>query len=346
MGYCLILTLADLNKLTKGLVISGVRETSALATIKEEKEDLNGLNGYDICNLELQILSVLGYQSDSHSEQSVSSEDNVDANKGKRGKTRLPKLLRDTNGERRTVTYDEANQATGKNGCLLSSYIGSEVGPSLGLKYTCWKEVPPVVKKKLWEDVTFKFDLDESKRKDVLRQFSDLWRGWRKRTAAKHVTPFEKSRKKLKNVPSDLRGFVEQEEWKEFVKRRLSDKGKELSEIGKTVQAHHKYPHRMGRRTYAGLKDKLKREGKWTSDSPPPRELLWILARQNENGEYKTDEIGEVAAQIDDCSKKIKEGTIVCEGKTDALVKILGEEHGGRVRAAGTRVTHKNWKSN
>lgn len=41
-----------------------------------------------------------------------------------------------------------------------------------------------------------------------------------------------------------------------------------------------------------------KREGKWTSDSPPPRELLWILARQNENGEYKTDEIGEVAAQI------------------------------------------------
>ncbi|RZC94190.1 hypothetical protein C5167_021435 [Papaver somniferum] len=282
-------------------------------------------------------------QSVSHSEQSVSSEDNVDANKGKRGKTRLPKLLRDTNGERRTVTYDEANQATGKNGCLLSSYIGSEVGPSLGLKYTCWKEVPPVVKKKLWEDVTFKFDLDESKRKDVLRQFSDLWRGWRKRTAAKHVTPFEKSRKKLKNVPSDLRGFVEQEEWKEFVKRRLSDKGKELSEIGRTVQAHHKYPHRMGRRTYAGLKDKLKREGKWTSDSPPPRELLWILARQNENGEYKTDEIGEVAAQIDDCSKKIKEGTIVCEGKTDALVKILGEEHGGRVRAAGTRVTHSQY---
>ncbi|XP_026441383.1 uncharacterized protein LOC113340457 [Papaver somniferum] len=185
-------------------------------------------------------------QSVSHSEQSVSSEDNVDANKGKRGKTRLPKLLRDTNGEMRTVTYDEANQATGKNGCLLSSYIGSEVGPSLGLKYTCWKEVPPLVKKKLWEDVTFKFDLDESKRKDVLRQFSDLWRGWRKRTAAKHVTPFEKSRKKLKNVPSDLRGFVEQEEWIEFVKRRLSDKGKELSEIGKTVQAHHKYPHRMG----------------------------------------------------------------------------------------------------
>ncbi|RZC47116.1 hypothetical protein C5167_040064 [Papaver somniferum] len=89
--------------------------------------------------------------SDSHSEQSVSSEDNVDANKGKR-----------------------ANQATGKNGCLLSSYIGSEVGPSLGLKYTCWKEVPPVVKKKLWEDITFKFDLDESKRKDVLRQFYDL----------------------------------------------------------------------------------------------------------------------------------------------------------------------------
>ncbi|RZC47115.1 hypothetical protein C5167_040065 [Papaver somniferum] len=236
--------------------------------------------------------------SDSHSEQSVSSEDNVDANKGKR-----------------------ANQATGKNGCLLSSYIGSEVGPSLGLKYTCWKEVPPVVKKKLWEDIT-------DRGNELLQSM---------------LPHSKKAGKKLNNVPSDLRGFVEQEEWKEFVKRRLSDKGKELSEIGKTVQSHHKYPHRMGRRTYAGLKDKRKREGKWTSDSPPPRELLWILARQNENREYKTDEIGEVAAQIDDCSKKIKEGTIFCEGKTDAVVKILGEEHGGRVRAAGTRVTHSQY---
>ncbi|KAI3884249.1 hypothetical protein MKW92_041162, partial [Papaver armeniacum] len=84
-----------------------------------------------------------------------------------------------------------------------------------------------------------------------------------------------------------------------------------------------------------------KREGKWTGDAPPPRESLWILARQNENGEYKTDEIGEVAAQIDHCSKQIKEGTI--DGNTDALVKILGAEHGGRVRAAGTRVTHSQY---
>ncbi|MCL7045188.1 hypothetical protein MKW94_001730, partial [Papaver nudicaule] len=63
-------------------------------------------------------------------------------------------------------------------------------------------------------------------------QFSDLWRGWRKKTE-------------------------EQDDSKRFVKWRLSDKGKEKAEIGITVHAHHKYPHKLGRRTYAGLKEKM-----------------------------------------------------------------------------------------
>ncbi|KAI3981052.1 hypothetical protein MKX01_036598, partial [Papaver californicum] len=196
----------------------------------------------------------------------------------------------------------------------------------------------------MWIYLQFKFDIDESRKKDVVRQFPDLWRGWRKRTGAKHVTPFQKDQKKLKSIPSELRGFVDQEEWKRFVKWRLSEKGKELSDIGKAVQAHHKYPHRMGRRTYAGLKEKLVcRQRKWTGDAPPPRELLWLHACQNENGEYKTNEIGEVAARMDDCSKQLKEGIIVCEGNTDVLVQILGPEHPGRVRAAGTRVTQSQY---
>ncbi|MCL7048299.1 hypothetical protein MKW94_028003 [Papaver nudicaule] len=187
----------------------------------------------------------------------------------------------------------------------------------------------------------FKFDIDESRKKDVLRQFSELWRGWRKRTAAKYVTPFEKDRKKLKSIPPNLRGFVEQDDWKKFVKWRFSDEGKEKSKIGIEVHANHKYPHRLGRRTYAGLKEKMKREKKWTGDGRIPRDLLWIRARQGKKGKMKemTDEAREAAAQIKDYSKQIAEGTIVCEGNTDALVKFFGEEHPGRVRAAGTRVT-------
>ncbi|MCL7034167.1 hypothetical protein MKW94_004035 [Papaver nudicaule] len=38
--------------------------------------------------------------SDSHSDQSVSSEDNPEMEKGKRGSTRLPKLLKNNNGDR------------------------------------------------------------------------------------------------------------------------------------------------------------------------------------------------------------------------------------------------------
>ncbi|KAI3931076.1 hypothetical protein MKW92_029232, partial [Papaver armeniacum] len=70
-----------------------------------------------------------------------------------------------------------------------------------------------------------KFDVDQTKRKDVLDIFRTCGEDGGNESAAKYVTPFEKA-EKAQECSFELRGFVEQGEWKEFVKRRLSEKGK------------------------------------------------------------------------------------------------------------------------
>ena len=56
---------------------------------------------------------------------------------------------------------------------------------------------------------------------------------------------FRKPRSKYK--------YLGKRNWKLFVAQRLSIKWQEKSQHGTKIRQHHKYPHRLSRKGYAGL---------------------------------------------------------------------------------------------
>ncbi|OVA05618.1 Transposase [Macleaya cordata] len=176
----------------------------------------------------------------------------------------------------------------------------------------------------------------------MLSKFSALWRSWKRRVAQKYILPFEDRPNVLKRVPKKISSLVDRDDWDKFVKWRLSNASKELSTIASDACTQNKYPHRLGRLGYAGLKEKLKKNEKKDQDapiSPISRAKLWQFARQNDKGEYKNEDILSTSKKIDKCSMKIADGSLTCDAEEDALTHALGPEHPGRVRAAGVGVT-------
>ncbi|KAI8534264.1 hypothetical protein RHMOL_Rhmol10G0076600 [Rhododendron molle] len=70
------------------------------------------------------------------------------------------------------------------------------------------------------------------------------------------------------------------------------------------------------------------------------RSVSWKMARQNKDGGYDNIDIEEKAAEIDEITKQVEDGTLQTQGRNDILTIALGgTEHGGRVRAVGGKVT-------
>ncbi|KAL6493577.1 hypothetical protein OROGR_032356 [Orobanche gracilis] len=136
--------------------------------------------------------------------------------------------------------------------------------------------------------------------------------------------------RKLKVIPKQYEGIVKQEYWKTFVEWRLSPEFKviivyiaiviialpiffspsidvhfylrcnDVSKASKQARAKAKYPHRLGRLGYSGLREKLVKSKELVKDEDniPVRSVMWRKARQTKDGEYKDDDVRNVANEI------------------------------------------------
>ncbi|KAL5191787.1 hypothetical protein HKD37_04G011018 [Glycine soja] len=74
--------------------------------------------------------------------------------------------------------------------------------------------------------------------------------------------------------------------------------------------------------------------------SPIKRHVKWVLARTKQFGQMTSEAAREISDKIASLEEQSSQGTFVPNGRQDILNTAIGRpDHGGRVRAAGSRVT-------
>ncbi|KAI3716001.1 hypothetical protein L6452_23030 [Arctium lappa] len=264
------------------------------------------------------------------------------AKKKTRGLTRLVKLRKDfedSKGKRRVVEFDQWGRFTGKYRAEFSSYLGDLARHAVGLRFLKWKKVTKELKDMLWDSITLYYEIDVSRRKQMMCHLAERLRDFRRKLYTKYIQPNIGKPRKLRVVPKPYKGFVQQKHWDAFVEWRLSPEFKDVSTAAKQARAKVKYPHRLGRSGYTGLREKLVKNKELAEDEVPERSFMWRKARESKDGEYKDDDVRNVANEITCHEKEIAEGSIKLDEGTDALTLVFGKDHNGRVRGVGKGVT-------
>ncbi|KAL6502054.1 hypothetical protein OROGR_027187 [Orobanche gracilis] len=276
-----------------------------------------------------------------------------------RGLTRLVKMhneFKDSKGKKRALEFDKWGRLIGKYRAEFSSFLGDLVRRDVGLRVLKWKAATKQLKDKLWDSIKLYYEIDDSRRKQIMCHLAEHLRDYRRKLYVKYIEPNIGKPRKLKVVPKQYEGIVKQEDWKTFVEWRLSPEFKDVSKAAKQARAKAKYPHRLGRLGYSGLREKLEfsrmkpvkrgqvvkvknKELVENEDDIPVRSVMWRKARQTKEGEYKDDDVRNVVNEIIFHENELAEGSTKPEEGTDALTLVFGKDHSGRVRGVGRGVT-------
>ncbi|KAL6548664.1 hypothetical protein OROGR_009085 [Orobanche gracilis] len=267
-----------------------------------------------------------------------------------RGLTRLVKMhneFKDSKGKKRALEFDKWGRLIGKYRAEFSSFLGDLVRRDVGLRVLKWKAATKQLKDKLWDSIKLYYEIDDSRRKQIMCHLAEHLRDYRRKLYVKYIEPNIGKPRKLKVVPKQYEGIVKQEDWKTFVEWRLSPEFKDVSKAAKQARAKAKYPHRLGRLGYSGLREKLdsrmkpvkNKELVENEDDIPIRSVMWRKARQTKEGEYKDDDVRNVVNEIIFHENELAEGSTKPEEGTDALTLVFGKDHSGRVRGVGRGVT-------
>ncbi|KAI8523445.1 hypothetical protein RHMOL_Rhmol13G0074100 [Rhododendron molle] len=181
------------------------------------------------------------------------------------------------------------------------------------------------------------FDVDPNSEKDVLSSIASCVRTFRK-TLTRYVYEHKSDPSSLSKPPA-IYHFLLEKEWHSFVERRATKEFEEYGAKQRKRRKCNKYDHRLSRKGYMGLQEEMaKKCGKPVVSVD--RSVSWKMARQNKDEGYDNIDIEEKAAEIDELTKQVEDGTLQTQGRNDILTIALGgTEHGGRVRAVGGKVT-------
>ncbi|KAI3870049.1 hypothetical protein MKX03_017919 [Papaver bracteatum] len=241
--------------------------------------------------------------------------------------TLVPHIFNTNISHRNVIEYNEHGQPIGPFSSELASYMGVLARQMVPIVHENWKVVPSTLKDELWRCLEAKYVLEASSRKLLVNGIGDRWRVFKSTLTRTYILPFKDEPDCLIHPPPKY-GFIKQEHWDEFVKSRLNDAFQAVHEAQSERRAKNIHPHRLGRTSYAGLIEKLKK-----SEGVTPEEIdrcvLWKKARQNKNGEYEDDATREQAEIIDELKKQVDDGSLVCDGNIDVLSLALRTPVGG-----------------
>lgn len=88
----------------------------------------------------------------------------------------------------------------------------------------------------------------------VLKSAGTKWRQFKSQLTADYVMPFIGQKKKLRKPPLKY-AFVGKDKWKNFVAQRTDDRWMEVRKIQSERVKKRKYPHRLSRKGYVGLRE-------------------------------------------------------------------------------------------
>ncbi|KAL6508812.1 hypothetical protein OROHE_021371 [Orobanche hederae] len=266
-------------------------------------------------------------------------EDIIEIPKARRGLTRLPKLrTRFTNsgGEKHKVNFDSLSRFSGEYRSEFSSFLGDLVREHVGFRYLSWKTVPVEIKHKLWDQVTYFYDIDERRRKFVVNRMGGLLRNVRRKIYARFIQPNLGKPGRLAKVPKLYRTLVDKSDREKFVAYTQYDKFQDISTKGQTARMKHIYPHHMERGGYPYLKEKLK---EITIVEDPSRAYMWRKGREDKNGEYQNMEVKVMAEKLIEVEEKIKDEALNLDPNQDAITVVFGKDKGHYLKGVGCGVT-------
>ncbi|KAL6555873.1 hypothetical protein OROHE_007147 [Orobanche hederae] len=231
--------------------------------------------------------------------------------------------------EEESSTEEYSSRFSGEYRSEFSSFLGDLVREHVGFRYLSWKTVPVEIKLKLWDQVTYFYDIDERRRKFVVNRMGVLLRNFRRKIYARFIQPNLGKHGRLAKVPKLYRTFVDKSDWEKF----------DISTKGQTARMKHIYPHHMGRGGYPYLKEKLVKKKEITIDEDPSRAYMWRKGREDKNGEYQNMEVKVMAEKLIEVEEKIKDEALNLDPDQDAITVVFGKDKGHYLKGVGCGVT-------
>ncbi|TYK03264.1 transposase [Cucumis melo var. makuwa] len=264
---------------------------------------------------------------------------NEHVEKPKQQRKRGPTIMFDvthvrSEGERKLVEYNEDGVPIGENGAKLNSFIGSCVHYHIPIIYATWIDVPAELKEKIYTIVETAFIIDNRSRKSILKTAGTAFRQFKHWLTKKYILPFKNEPTLLKRPPY-MYSYIDQKQWKEFVRSRLCPHFEDKRKLQQERRKKNKYNHRLSRKGYANLQEELKNIP--SEESELGRASMWKKVRVDKKGQYDNEDVQEVVNRIDEISKTCADKE---SSPNDVLTQALGtRESSGRVRGVGRFVT-------
>ncbi|KAL6138181.1 hypothetical protein ACLB2K_063466 [Fragaria x ananassa] len=235
-------------------------------------------------------------------------------------------------GRKLRVKYNDDREPVGRAAKEMQSYIGVLASTKVPINVKDWRIVALSVKDNIWGSVEEAYVVPKKWKKMVLASAGQKWREFKSKLTTWYIIPYLDSPELFEFSPDDYR-MIDENQWKEFVKDRISPQFQEFQQKQKERRKENKYPHQLGRKPYAQLQEEL-------AATMPGRKLgrttMWKVARQDKDGNYKAPEVQKKVNEIDKLEKEVLEGKRKFEGLVDVLTTTLGTlEYSGKVRGLG-----------
>ncbi|CAL5384388.1 unnamed protein product [Camellia sinensis] len=221
------------------------------------------------------------------------------------------------------IDFNERNQPIGQESVHLSTLEGVLARKMVPINIDYWFEVPDEIKDKLWACV----------KTHVMQTFAKLWRNYKSELSRKVRTLAAAGKGHLaRNIALTKPDKIGMDEWKAFVKNRLSKSFIEKSEKFKEMRAKQKVLHTMSRKGYARLEEDMKNQ----SQDPDSisRVDVWIKGHTRQKGKPINEVLQEAVNKVQELHKPSTEERSMSI-KDDAIVQAFGPERRGSEPSKG-----------
>ncbi|XP_057417491.1 uncharacterized protein LOC130711771 isoform X2 [Lotus japonicus] len=252
-------------------------------------------------------------------------------------KVRGPTLLKDIwnmpEGKTIDVRFNTRNQAIGKEGRKLASFLGIIArNPQLTpLNIKDWRAFDKNEKNKLVELVRKKFSIPKHGEEFVKKSLGKKWKDYKCDLKNMYMTMYKTRYNLLKNRPN----HIPSDQWTDLVSYWLSDKAKKRSQANKSNRTKQIMPHTGGSKSIGTLMDEKAKDG----IEPTLAEVFMLTHKKRKDGRPLDEES---AKTVDVIQEKLNnegtineqsDGSVAWEG--DVYTQVFGPERSGYIRGLG-----------
>ncbi|KAJ1384154.1 putative transposase, Ptta/En/Spm, plant [Sesbania bispinosa] len=254
-----------------------------------------------------------------------------------RGSTKCNKIHSRSMEEREEVTFNVEGQPIGPSDeavSNLSLFLGTFARNAAfcPLTYTSWKALPDENKKEVWNYTNKKFILPTEAKAWVDTAVRDAWRRYKHLIKKNHFDKYSNMKQRLKHRPVN----VPEPHFKKLCDYWSLETVQSISQRNTISRAKQKWRHRMGPRSFALIREKLRAK----DNRDPSQAEVFIETRKGNKGKQLDEDTDNVITQLQEMIEND-------DGNNDEVFQVVfGKEHPGAVRCYGRNVTQTSLKRN